>query len=324
MDTRCYVVTCIIVLLHSCYTAPIHKKAKEHNLSAVRLIEESKFELAERHLELALEYNKNYAEAYNNLGVIYLKQNRLEKAEKFFLLAIEYNSDFAEAHNNLGYIYLVNNDFRRALQRFKSALSIDPAFVNARLNLARTYILMGEHKKAEPELLKLKILQSSEEIYWLLVRIYLKMERISDSFSLIEEMMSDERMKNNAIYLKGFVNLNLNRCSDAIDDFEKVQEFFLNNIEFRVNQAAAYICSKEYLKAEIILKQVLNIYANEPSALFNLGRIEYERKNFYSAEEYFRRSYEAGFDLACPYLMDTLFMIGDKEGLLRVSSKCKK
>lgn len=320
---RAFLLICFLFFNISCASYGIHRKAKEHNLSAIRLINDNNLEMAEKHLELALEYNKNYAEAYNNLGIIYLKQNKIDKAERFFLTAIEYNRDFAEAHNNLGYIYMVKGEYKRAQQRLKTALNIDPAFTNARLNLARVYILLGDLKNAEAELLKLKILLDDEEVNTLLFDIYLKSGKISDGFSIVENMIASEKMHTKGVYLRGFMNLSLGRCADAINDFESVKGFYLNQIEFYINFAAAYICNTEYGEAETLLKKALYIKSDEPAVLFNLGRIEYERKNLSAAEDYFRRSMDLGFTKACDYLIDTLFKLGKKEESLKVLSTCK-
>ncbi len=313
----------LLTVLFSCHSSAVHKKAKEHNLNAVRLINENSLEMAEKHLELALEYNKNYSEAYNNLGIIYLRQNRIDKAEKFFSLAIEYNSDFAEAHNNLGYIYLVRQDYKKAQQRFRSALNIDPAFTNARLNLARAYILTGENEKAESELQKLRILSDSEEVFSLLVNVYIKLGRISDAFSVTEDMIASEKMSSKGLYLRGFLNLTLNRCDESLSDFEKVKSEYSGLKEYTVNYAAALICTKEYEKAEAILKKALGNQSDDPAILFNLGKVKYEMKNYQSAEFYFRKSYESGFSPSCSYLVDTLFVNGKKEESIKISSGCK-
>lgn len=313
----------LVISLFSCATGAIHKKAIELNTKAIRLIEENNLEMAEKHLELALEYNKNYAEAYNNLGIIYLRQNKIDRAEKYFLTAIEYNSDFAEAHNNLGYVYMIRGDYKKAEHRFKSALNIDPALLNARLNLAKLYMITNEGEKAVSELLKLKIFTKDEEVYALLVSAYLKTGRISNAFDIVDEMLSDNVMAEKGRFLRGYINLALNRCKDAIDDFESVRKKFFDSIEFRINISAAYICAKEYDKAEDILQGVLAIKRDEPAALFNLGRIAYEKKDYALAERYLKKSYELGFYQSCSYLVDTLFSAGKKEESLKVSAECR-
>jgi len=310
-------------ILLSCTTVGIHKKAKEYNLKAVELINQGNYEMAERSLEIALEYNKNYAEAYNNLGIIYLRQNKLNKAEEFFSVAIEYNGDFAEAHNNLGYVYMLEGRTNKAEQRFKSALNIDPSFVNARVNLARLYILDKRYEEAESQLKKLRLISSSEEVYSLLINVYIRTNKINKAFELVDEMIESKEYSTKGYYLRGYLNLTLNRCNDAISDFRKVEREYENSIEFLTNLSASFICKKDYENGKIVLKKVLMIQPDEPAALFNLGKIAYENNDYIEAERYFDRSYKSGFVQACPYLVDVLFHNGKKEESMKISEMCK-
>ena len=43
----------------------------------------------------------NFAEAYNNLGIVLRETNRLKDAEKIYKKAIQINPNYAEAYNNL-------------------------------------------------------------------------------------------------------------------------------------------------------------------------------------------------------------------------------
>lgn len=314
---------CLFAFVLSCSTGRIHKKAIEYNFKGMQMIKEGNFEMAEKSLEIALEYNKDYAEPYNNLGIIYLRQNKVDKAEKYFSLAIEYNNDFAEAHNNLGYVFLIKGELKRAEQRFKSALNIDPSFVNARLNLSRTYILMEDLNSAESELKKLRLISESEEVFSLLMNIYIKQGQINKAYEIAEAMIQNKNYYKRGLYLRGFLNLTLNRCIDAVADFEKIEKDFSDNKDFLLNLSAALLCIKKYDKAERILNVLLKIQADEPAALFNLGKIEYEKQNYELAEMYFKKSYILGFKGSCSYLVDTLFMNGKKEESLKISSECK-
>ncbi len=313
----------LLVFFVCCSSARIHKMAIQHNSKGVEMIKAGNYEMAEKSLELALEYNKNYSEPYNNLGIIYLKQNKLDKAEEYFSLALQYNGDFAEAHNNLGYVYLLKGKLNRAEQRFKSALNIDPSFVNARLNLSRLYIITNRVDLAEQELLKLKLISKEEEIYDLLFNIYVKTNMVNKAFELVNEMISSKKYFSKGVYYRGFINLMLNRCEEAVVDMLKAHPDYVNNLEYYINLSAAYICKKDYENAENILKDVLKMQPDEPSALFNLGRIAYENKNYLDAENYFRKSYNSGFGSACSFLVDTLFINGKEDESKKFSLLCR-
>jgi len=57
--------------------------------------------------ELAIKFNPQCAEAYNNLGVLYKGKNNLERATQCYQLALQINPRFSQTLNNLGVIYTI-------------------------------------------------------------------------------------------------------------------------------------------------------------------------------------------------------------------------
>ena len=50
---------------------------------------------------LAVSFNPNIPEAYNNLGLIYKFTGRIKEAELNYRIAIKLKNDYAEAYRNL-------------------------------------------------------------------------------------------------------------------------------------------------------------------------------------------------------------------------------
>ncbi|CAI8603484.1 unnamed protein product [Vicia faba] len=107
-----------------------------------------KFDMAIVFYELAFHYNPHYAEACNNLGVIYKDRDNLDKASKMDAAtsmiekAIITNLTYAEAYNNLGVLYKDAGDIALANNAYEQRLKIDPNSRNAGQNrlLAMNYI----------------------------------------------------------------------------------------------------------------------------------------------------------------------------------------
>ena len=57
--------------------------------------------MAAKNYEKALDINPDYAEAHNNLGVIFKELGQLDDAVKSYKKALAINPDYAIAHNNL-------------------------------------------------------------------------------------------------------------------------------------------------------------------------------------------------------------------------------
>ena len=81
-----------------------------------------------------------YAEAHNNLGLVFLEQGKLEEAAASFERALSLKSDYADAHGNLGNALREVGRRDLALASYGRALALKPDFVEARLGLAMASI----------------------------------------------------------------------------------------------------------------------------------------------------------------------------------------
>jgi tetratricopeptide (TPR) repeat protein len=82
---------------------------------------------ARKDFERAIKLDKRYADAYNNLGVVYYADKNAGKAIKQYKKAIELHADVAPFHNNLGAAYFQKKDFDKAVQSYSEALRLDPS-----------------------------------------------------------------------------------------------------------------------------------------------------------------------------------------------------
>ena len=88
--------------------------------------------------EAALKLQPEYAEAHNNIGLVYTQLNEDEKAIGAFREAIRIRPDFADAHSNLGAI-LTSTDVKTAVAELEKAVALQPALLKAQFNLALAY-----------------------------------------------------------------------------------------------------------------------------------------------------------------------------------------
>jgi tetratricopeptide (TPR) repeat protein len=96
----------------------------------------SDFEKAKECYLQALELNPDYAEAYNNLGLLSLDhQRKYDDATAYFRQAILLKPDLANAHFNLGTALFEQNKLDEATVSFQRALSLNPDMPNAYFNL---------------------------------------------------------------------------------------------------------------------------------------------------------------------------------------------
>lgn len=96
--------------------------SKEHYTLGKEFFLKNKYDIALHHLSAFEEHNKNYADVYNMLGVIYHLFGKIKEA----------------------------------IKSFERALKINPRYMEAATNLAVTYNDIGQYEKARNVLIKVK------------------------------------------------------------------------------------------------------------------------------------------------------------------------
>jgi tetratricopeptide (TPR) repeat protein len=68
-------------------------------------------------------------------GTLLIRQGRIREAEEYFARAIAIRSDYAQAHNELGLIFAGKHKTGKAVACFNRAIRADPSFADAHFNL---------------------------------------------------------------------------------------------------------------------------------------------------------------------------------------------
>jgi tetratricopeptide (TPR) repeat protein len=110
------------------YRAALKKQdsAILHNKTGIALLLLSRDPDARREFQLAIKADKNYPEAYNNLGALYYNVRKYGSAIKEYKKAIKLSDGNASFHSNLGTAYFSQKDFDRATKEYQRAMEIDP------------------------------------------------------------------------------------------------------------------------------------------------------------------------------------------------------
>ncbi|SRR6266496_1534930 len=81
---------------------------------------------ARKSFEQALKVDRNYANAYANLGVVYYEDRSYGKAIKYYDKAIALQADAAVFYNNRGAAYFNKKQYEKASLDYAKALDLDP------------------------------------------------------------------------------------------------------------------------------------------------------------------------------------------------------
>jgi len=109
--------------------------ADAHNNLGMLFADRGQPDLAEAAYRQALAANPGYADAYNNLGVLLDKRQRWDEAEAAYRQALAIRPEHANVHNNLGNLLQSTGRFQEAEAAFRQALAIQPRHAEAHYNL---------------------------------------------------------------------------------------------------------------------------------------------------------------------------------------------
>ena len=97
------------------------------------------------------EFKDNVSEANFKLGIGYMQSGRLDVATEKLLKAVQYNENYPEAHNALGVLYEELREYGPAETHYKRAIDLKPDYTLAKLNRARLLCAREPARTAEGE-----------------------------------------------------------------------------------------------------------------------------------------------------------------------------
>lgn len=123
--------------------AAVHPRAAEEVRRGYGYLDEADPERAEIAFSHALEFDPDFPEALNGLGIVARRAGELAAARGRFERAVRLAPDFAEGHANLGETLLASGREEAGAAELRAALRIDPDLGDARQNLARALLRRG-------------------------------------------------------------------------------------------------------------------------------------------------------------------------------------
>ena len=102
-----------------------------------------------REYDLAIRYDPNMLQAYNNMGVTLRETGRFEEAAAAFRKVTEIAPNYPKAYNNLGALYAEMGRNQDAVAVFEETTRRFPNYANGFKNLAMAY---ASEKRVRPAL----------------------------------------------------------------------------------------------------------------------------------------------------------------------------
>lgn len=125
------------------------KQIKGLNEKALQKYEENRLDEARDYIDSAIRISgPGSAYLFNNRGLICWKMGRIEQAKQDFLASIGLDRENADPYFNIGLIYLDEAEYRKALLYLRSAVELNPSDSQFLTELGHLYLEMDLEKDA--------------------------------------------------------------------------------------------------------------------------------------------------------------------------------
>ncbi len=157
-----------------------------------------------------------FAPAYNGLGLAVKGDvGDEEKAIEYFKLAIHYDPQYAQSYDNLGRIYYERQDFDLAQASFEKALKLDPNLYSSRSSLAWIYLLVKVNPaKAVGQFKKALELNQQPNTYLGLGLAYFSNNQRAEALEIVTKLRGMGQ-ENSALQLEGAIRENRHVAVEA-------------------------------------------------------------------------------------------------------------
>ncbi|XP_052021854.1 protein O-mannosyl-transferase TMTC3 isoform X2 [Apodemus sylvaticus] len=272
------------------------------NLANLIRANESRLEEADQLYRQAISMRPDFKQAYISRGELLLKMNKPLKAKEAYLKALELDRNNADLWYNLAIVYIELKEPNEALKNFNRALELNPKHKLALFNSAILMQESGEVKlrpearkrllnyiNEEPQdangyfnlgMLAMDDKKDSEAETWMKKAIKLQPDFRSALFNLallysqtakelkalpiLEELLRYYPDHTKGLILKGDILMNQKKdIPGAKKCFEKILEMDPTNVQGKHNLCVVYFEEKELLKAERCLVETLALAPHE-------------------------------------------------------------
>ncbi|OUW96882.1 MAG: hypothetical protein CBD97_00460 [Pelagibacteraceae bacterium TMED237] len=254
------------------------------------------FEEAINCFKKIIKLNKNFSDAYYNLGIIYKTINKTEESIKNYTECIKIDPKKFEAYNNLGNIYRDKDNIEKAIDKYLQCLEINPNYLIALQNFGiclQSFYFKNRSNLIDKHIINLlkqdKILRPVDIINSLISYLYLNSEflEIIQKIEILEKEYSIEELVDKILNIKILICLlKITPITDL--KIEKILKHLRKGILLNINSIKNKNSSLKLINA--IAKQcfineyLYSIDSNEEKALKELeNKIlnNYNKRNFY-------------------------------------------
>ncbi len=261
------------------------------------------FAVAAKDFDKAIQFNKNYTDAYVENGKVNLEMRKIDAALGNFTKAYQLQPTNNEVVKQLSTLYFNNRQFQKAIDLAQKCSNCS----DADRIIGMSYYNLEDYGKAETLLQKAVNKNDKDaEAAYTLGRTYLELENEKSAIPQFQKAITIEPERNEWMYELGLIYYNQNDYKNALKYFNMAGDSGYNKSnDFYENLGFAQLYTGDVQNGIKTLTEVLNKKPNNRELLNNIANAMYETKRYDAALLYFQKLLELN-----PKDASSLFMAG--------------
>jgi len=235
------------------------------NLLGLALHGSGKYLIAIDRYKKALDLDKNFLPAMNNLANSYKSIGNFEEAEFFYNKAIDSKPDYFQAINNYANLKALVFDYASAIEFYKKALIIKENDISILFSLANAYHAMGDTIKTKEIISKILDYNPKHISTHKLLSSIVDYSNDNANLNEMENLILKNELSNSQIVDLSFA------LGKAYEDLKKYKDsfFYLKKANFLKKKEYNYNIEKEELLIDSIKKNFKDLNSKDRKKFFD-------------------------------------------------------
>jgi protein O-GlcNAc transferase len=259
----------------------------------INFLGEKKFDQATLLVKRLINEKPDLAILENIYGIIFSSQNNIFEAERCFKRAIDKDKNFFNAYYNLGCTFLKKKEYILAIDYFKRTINLNSDYIDAYINLANCFFASNKHQDAIKTLEEgLLIEPRNFEILNNLGIVYKKIQEYEISIKYFNKVLEINPSFFGAYNNIGLVYHDLKKFDQAISFFNKAIN--INNSFYdSYNNLALVYFDLNKLDVAIRMAEIAEKLESKSYSTFYILALIHEKNNdYFKALQYAQKSFD--------------------------------
>jgi tetratricopeptide (TPR) repeat protein len=247
----------------------------------------------------AVRLRPDFAEAYDNLGLVLTQSGNDPEAIAAFREAVRIRPDYADAHANLGAV-LTPTESEEAIRELEKAIALAPELVKAQFNLAEAYGSNPNHGPAKQIELLCKVIAAAPgfaRAHQALGKALLQDGKMTEAIAELQEAVRLDPQSGESHYQLGLALARAGRKDEGTTEVQKGRELSAaddrnQNANLDVNEGRTALDQGELEQAAAKFQHAIKLQPDSSDAHRYLGVVLEKQGDTQGASDAYRKALE--------------------------------